>query len=159
MSTKEISTDDFMKIIIAGGIGIFTLSFYMIQICCKFKFKNSKHYYYKKENVQTIKKEEKKDIQKVESKIEEIKNENNDIINIEEKKEEKKIVKKRNKNKNKDNTNIKKEEKNLDFVINDNRDGEWETVGEKKYDKKVKDLKEEDKEKMEKYYNDYLNKF
>ena len=157
MSTKEISPDDFIKIIIAGGIGLVTLSFYTFQICCKFKNNSSRHYYYKKEITHTNKKEEKKIIEKEEPKNEEIKSDKNDIINIEDKKIEKKIIKKRNKNK--DNKDIKKEEKKLDFVINDNRDGEWETVGEKKYGIKGKELREEEKEKMETYYNDYLNKF
>ena len=155
MSSKGISPDDLMKIIIAGGIGIFTLSFYMIQMCCKCKkFKNKKREY------KPIPKEEKILNKKEESKSEEINNDLNDnTINIEEKKQEKKIVKKRIKNKNKENKDLKKEERNLDFVINDNRDGEWETVGTKKSNLKEKELKEEDKQKAEKYYNDYLNNF
>ena len=47
----------------------------------------------------------------------------------------------------------------MDFVVDDDRDGEWETIGEKKDTEKLKEQREEEKKKTEKYYNDYLDKF
>ena len=105
MSQKEINEDDFIKIIIAGGIGVFTLSYYLIKMCCKCNFK-------KKFNKTRINKEEEKiALKKVESKSEKINNDiNNDIINIEEIKEGEKKIKEQNINEN--NKYIQKKEKN-----------------------------------------------
>ena len=104
MSQKEINEDDFIKIIIAGGIGVFTLSYYLIKMCCKCNFK-------KKFKARINKEEEKIALKKVESKSEKINNDiNNDIINIEEIKEGEKKIKEQNINEN--NKYIPKEEKN-----------------------------------------------
>ena len=47
----------------------------------------------------------------------------------------------------------------MDFVVDDDRDGGWETIGEKKDDKKLKEERQEEKKKTEQLYNEYLNKF
>ena len=43
--------------------------------------------------------------------------------------------------------------------MDDDRDGQWETIGEKKVDEKRKEQLQKEKEKTEQFYNDYLNKF
>ena len=93
--------------------------------------------------------------------------EENNIINNKveegtvEKEEEMKLRgKKKNKNKNKKKIKEKKEEKIIDFVVDDDRDGGWETITNKKEDnKKKQEKRQEDLEKTKKIYNDYLSHF
>ena len=40
MSSKEPNSNDFMKMVIAGGIGAFTLAVYIIFVCFKSDTKN-----------------------------------------------------------------------------------------------------------------------
>ena len=48
----------------------------------------------------------------------------------------------------------------MDFVVEDDRDGGWETVTNKKQDNEQKKReRQEEIEKQEKIYNDYLNHF
>ena len=154
MSAKEPESNDFMNLVIAGGIGVVTLGIFILCVCLRSDNKKEK-------DKQGIKPEEK---------VEEIKDikprEENNIQDKkdEEKKEEEKIKtnkkkKNKNKNKNKDKKINNEEKKNLDFVIDDDRDGEWETVGDKKKNCQAKGNFEEEKKKTEKYYNDYLDKF
>ena len=154
MSAKEPESNDFMNLVIAGGIGVVTLGIFILCVCLRSDNKKEK-------DKQGIKPEEK---------VEEIKDikprEENNIQDKkdEEKKEEEKIKtnkkkKNKNKNKNKDKKINNEEKKNLDFVIDDDRDGEWETVGDKKENSQTKGNFEEEKKKTEKYYNDYLDKF
>ena len=35
MSSKEVDSNDFMKLVIAGGLGVFTLAIYIICVCLK----------------------------------------------------------------------------------------------------------------------------
>ena len=68
--------------------------------------------------------------------------------------------KKKNKNKNKKKAKEKEEQKIIDFVKEDDRDGEWETVKNKKEDnQQKKEQRQQDLEKTEKIYNDYLDHF
>ena len=152
MSAKEPESNDFMNLVIAGGIGVVTLGIFILCVCLRSDNKKEK-------DKQGIKPEEK---------VEEIKDikprEENNIQDKkdEEKKEKEKIKtnkKKKNKNKNKEKKINNEEKKNLDFVIDDDRDGEWETVGDKKENSQAKGNFEEEKKKTEKYYNDYLDKF
>ena len=150
MSSKEPESNDFMKLAIAGGIGVFTLAAYIIYVC--FKCDNKKEEM-KQEVIKGEKNEEKKEI---------IKQKENNINNdkeekVEEKKEQKeeneiktnnKKKRNKNKNKNKEKKNIKEENKNMDFVVDDDRDGEWETIGEKKDTEKLKEQREEEKKKI-----------
>ena len=45
------------------------------------------------------------------------------------------------------------------YVIEDDRDGGWETITTKKEDKSKREEKRLEQEKSEKLYNDYLNQF
>ena len=153
MSSKEVDTSEFMKMIITSVIGLFILAYYIINMCFSSN-NNKKEKFEQKENEEKIVKE------KEEIKYKEINNEINKIYINGDKLEEKKIVKKRKKDKNKTNKNVKKEENKIfDFVVDDDRDGKWETVEDKKNNKKRKEQREKKKKKTEKYYNDYLNKF
>ena len=70
------------------------------------------------------------------------------------------ISKGKKKNKNKKKIKEKKEEKIIDFVVDDDRDGGWETITNKKEDnKKKQEQRQEDLEKTKKIYNDYLSHF
>ena len=153
MSSKEVDTSEFMKMIITSVIGLFILAYYIINMCFSSNNKK-KEKFEQKENEEKIVKE------KEEIKYKEINNEINKIYINGDKSEEKKIVKKRKKDKNKANKNVKKEENKIfDFVVDDDRDGKWETIEDKKNNKKRKEQRDEEEKKTEKYYNDYLNKF
>ena len=153
MSSKEVDTSEFMKMIITSVIGLFILAYYIINMCFSSN-NNKKEKFEQKENEEKIVKE------KEEIKYKEINNEINKIYINGDKSEEKKIVKKRKKDKNKANKNVKKEENKIfDFVVDDDRDGKWETIEDKKNNKKRKEQRDEEEKKTEKYYNDYLNKF
>ena len=153
MSSKEVDTSEFMKMIITSVIGLFILAYYIINMCFSSN-NNKKEKFEKKENEEKIVKE------KEEIKYKEINNEINKIYINGDKSEEKKIVKKRKKDKNKANKNVKKEENKIfDFVVDDDRDGKWETIEDNKNNKKRKEQRDEEEKKTEKYYNDYLNKF
>ena len=105
MSQNELNENDFLKIIIAGGIGVFTLSYYLIQMWCKCNCK-------KKFKIRANKEEEKIALKKNDSKSEKISNDiNNEIINIEEKKEVR----------NENNKKIKMKEKNINFDGDDKK--------------------------------------
>ena len=80
MSSKEPNSNDFMKRVIAGGIGVFTLAVYIICVCFKSDNKNEE----KKQEQKEEKVEEKKE-QKIEEEKNNINNDNNK--NIAEKKE------------------------------------------------------------------------
>ena len=156
MSSKEVDASDFMKMIITSVIGLFILAYYIINMCFNSN-DNKKEKFEKKENEEN---EEKIVKEKEEIKYKEINNEINKIYINGDKSEEKKIVKKRKKDKNKANKNVKKEENKIfDFVVDDDRDGKWETVEDKKNNIKRKEQRDEEEKKTEKYYNDYLNKF
>ena len=110
---------------------------------------------------------EEKSLEKKEEKIEE---ENTPIIPLSKKVEEESVkkvedlklkTKKKNKNPKKEKKPQKKEEdkKVFDYVIEDDRDGGWETVTTKKEDKSKREEKRLEQEKSEKLYNDYLNQF
>ena len=47
----------------------------------------------------------------------------------------------------------------MDFVVEDERDGGWETVSKKKEDKNKKEERRPQEEKTEKMYNEYLSQF
>ena len=154
MSAKEPESNDFMNLVIAGGIGVVTLGIFILCVCLRSDNKKEK-------DKQGIKPEEKveeiKDIKpREENNIQDKKDEDN---KEEEKIKTNKKKKNKNKNKNKDKKINNEEKKNLDFVIDDDRDGEWETVGDKKENSQAKGNFEEEKKKTEKYYNDYLDKF
>ena len=78
-----------------------------------------------------------------------------------EKEEEAKLKGKKNKNKNKKKNKEKKEEpKEINFVVDDDRDGGWETVTNKKeISQKQRQDRQDEIEKREKIYNNYLEHF
>ena len=173
MSLKEMNLDNIWKIVGIGAISLLTLGL-AVSFCQKSESpkkeelneKNEKEEI-KEEEIKEQKKEKKKK-EKGKEKENNIKEEENNIVNkkVEEgtvekeneiKEEDNKLKGKKKKNKNKKKTNEKKEEKKeIDFVVDDDRDGEWETVGTKKEENKNG---QEDLEKAKKIYNDYLNHF
>ena len=72
MSSKEPNSDDFMKMVIAGGIGVFTLAVYIICIC----FKGDS----KKEEEKNQEQKEEKAEEKTEQKNEEARSEDKDQV-------------------------------------------------------------------------------
>ena len=78
-----------------------------------------------------------------------------------EKEEETKLKGKKNKNKNKKKNKEKKEEpKEINFVVDDDRDGGWETVTNKKeISQQQKEERQKELENKEQIYNNYLDHF
>ena len=60
MSSKEVDSNDFMKLVIAGGLGVFTLAIYIICVCLKSDTKKEDKKEEKNEEKIAKKKSEKK---------------------------------------------------------------------------------------------------